>query len=290
MLDCPPALKGLLTMNHVMLTRCFCATAIFVFGHSFTATAASLAPHRAFYILESDKLEEKAGITSIAGKLAYEITGNECDGYAVSYRVANRYVQGEGSAQTQDIQMTSFEAGDGSALDMRQKSYNNGSLATESRVKAAKPKFGEKGTGELEAKENKSFEIVAEAIFPTAFQKQLMVAASKGETRASAVVFEGSDDQKSTRAISFIGSKKPASKITSGADAATLDSLNQLPYWPVTVSYYNLEAQGDEPPTYSASFNMLENGVSTDLVLDYGSYSLKGKLEKIEMLKADSCK
>jgi hypothetical protein len=35
---------------------------------------------------------------------------------------------------------------------------------------------------------------------------------------------------------------------------------------------------------------MLANGVSTDLVLDYGSYALKGKLEKIEMLKADACK
>jgi hypothetical protein len=55
------------------------------------------------------------------------------------------------------------------------------------------------------------------------------------------------------------------------------------------VSYYSLDAKGDEQPTYSASFNMLENGVSTDLVLDYGTYSLKGKLERIEMLKAETC-
>ncbi len=277
-------------MNRVLLTRRFCATALSIVVMADAAMAASLAPHRAFYVLEADRLDDKGGITAIAGKLAYEITGNDCDGYAVNYRVANRYVQGEGSPQTQDIQMTSFESGDGRELDMKQKSYNNGSLDSESRVKVTKPKEGGAGSGELEAKENKTFEIVADAIFPTAWQKQLMIAAEKGESRAAAVVFEGSDDQKSTRAIGFIGAKKPVGKITSGADAATLDRLNKIPYWPVTVSYYNLDAKGDEPPTYSASFNMLENGISTELVLDYGSYSLKGKLEKIEMLKVETCK
>jgi EipB-like len=276
-------------MNRVLLTRCFCATALSVVVMADTASAASLAPHRAFYVLEADRLDDKGGITAIAGKLAYEITGNDCDGYAVNYRVANRYVQGEGSPQTVDIQMTSFESGDGRELDMKQKSYNNGSLDSETRVKASKPKEGGVGSGELEAKENKTFEILADAIFPTAWQKQLMIAAEKGESRAAAVVFEGSDDQKSTRAIGFIGAKKPVGKMTLGADAATLDGLNKLPFWPVTVSYYNLDAKGDEPPTYSASFNMLENGVSTDLILDYGTYALKGKLEKIEMLKAETC-
>jgi EipB-like len=282
-------LKGLLNMNRTLLTRCFCATSLFAIAAPEFAFATSLAPHRAFYVLEADRLDDKGGITAIAGKLAYEITGNDCDGYAISYRIANRYIQGEGSPQTMDIQLTSFESGDGLELDMRQKNYVNGSLETETRVKASKPKEGGVGSGNLEAKENKTFEIDAKAIFPTAFQKQLVVDAEKGETRSAAVIFEGSDDQKSTRAVSFIGVKKPIGKIATGADPTTLESLNKLHSWPVTISYYSVDANGDEPPTYSASFNMLENGVSTDLVLDYGSYALKGKLEKIEMLKAETC-
>jgi hypothetical protein len=277
-------------MNRMLLTRCFCASALSVVTLSQTAFAASLAPHRAFYVLEADRLDDKGGITAIAGKLAYEITGNDCDGYAVNYRIANRYVQGEGAAQTQDIRMTSFETGDGATLDMKQKSYNNGNLDSEFRVKASKPQADAAGSGDFEGKENKTFEITAEAVFPTAFQKILIQDAEKGQTRSAAVVFEGSDDLKATRAIGFIGAKKPASKIPAGADPETLDALNKLAYWPVTVSYYSLDAKGDEQPNYSASFNMLENGVSTDLVLDYGSYSLKGKLEKIEMLKAEACK
>jgi EipB-like len=260
---------------------------------SFAAPAAlagaNLAPHRAYYILEPERLDDKGGITSIAGKLAYEITGNACDGYAVSYRIANRYVQGEGSPQTMDVQLTSFESGDGKELDMRQKQFVNGMLDTETRVKAKLPGQGGQGSGELEGKETKSFEIDPAAVFPTAFQRQLLQSAENGESRATALVFEGSDDQKASRAVSFIGAKRSTNAIAAGADAATLSTLNKLPFWPVTVSYFDATAKGDESPTYSARFNMLENGVSTDLILDYGTYSLKGRLEKIELLKPEAC-
>jgi EipB-like len=277
-------------MNRMLLTRRFCCMALAtVFGPVQALAAVNLAPHRAYYVLEALRLDDKGGISAISGKLAYEITGNDCEGYAVNYRIANRYIQGEGSAQTMDIQMTSFESGDGKDLDMRQKQYVNGALDSETRVKAKATGDGKAGSGELEAKENKSFEIDAAAIFPTAFQKQLMIDAAKGQSRSTATVFEGSDDTKSVKAVGFIGAKRESGKIAAGTDATTLDTLNKLPVWPVTVSYYNIDSRADEPPTYSASFNMLENGVSTDLVLDYGSYALKGKLEKIEMLKADTC-
>ncbi len=282
-------------MNPMTLTRRFCCMTLLsvaISGHALSTQALAgmtLAPHRAFYILEADKLDDKGGISAIAGKLAYEITGSECEGYAVNYRIANRYIQGEGSPQTMDIQLNSFESGDGLQLDMKQKQYINANLQSETRVKAKKPKDGGLVTGELEGKETKSFTVDATAIFPTAFQKKLMQDAEKGETRSVSLVYEGSDDEKPSRAISFIGVKKTGSLVKAGADAPTLDALNKLPYWPVTVSYYDAKATGDDQPTYAASFNMLENGVSIDLVLDYGSYSLKGKLEKIEMLKAEPC-
>jgi hypothetical protein len=35
---------------------------------------------------------------------------------------------------------------------------------------------------------------------------------------------------------------------------------------------------------------MWENGVSSDLVLDYGSFQLKGALTKLEMLPISDCR
>jgi hypothetical protein len=277
-------------MKYMILTRRFCSMAVLAAMLPAQALAGvSLAPHRAFYVLEPLRLDEKGGITAISGKLAYEITGSSCEGYAVSYRIANRYVQGEGSPQVMDIQLSSYESGDGLELDMRQKQYVNAQLDKETRVKAKKPKGGGDGEGKMEGKETKNFSIDAAAVFPSAFQLQMMQDAEKGQTRTSALVFEGSDDDKPVKAVGFIGAKKASSNIAEGSDATTLASLNKLAAWPVTVSYYNAESSDDAAPTYTASFNMLENGVSTDLVLDYGSYALKGKLEKIELLKQDNC-
>jgi hypothetical protein len=112
-----------------------------------------------------------------------------------------------------------------------------------------------------------------------------MDAALRGESRTVATVYEGSEDEKSMRAISFIGTKKPVT----GLPQAEAGALSQATAWPVTVSYYAEDARDDEQPLYQASFLMLDNGISTNLVLDYGNYALSGKLTKLELLKADSC-
>jgi hypothetical protein len=286
----PLDLKGY-DMNRLTLTRRFSGLALAAMAFPNLAFAApNLAPHRAYYTLEAMRLDDQSGMTGIQGRLAYEITGNECDGYSISYRIANRYVQGEGDAQTMDIQLTSFESGDGLELDMKEKQFINDKLEKETRVKAKMPKAGGPGEGSFEGKEGRKFDIDPAAIFPTAFQKQLMTDAEQGKQRTSSMVFEGSDDAKVVKAITFIGNKKANNKIVAGADAATLSALSKLPSWPVTVSYFELGSPDDTPPNYSASFNMLSNGVSTDLVLDYGAYALKGKLEKIEMLETAACK
>jgi EipB-like len=283
-------------MNRPLLTRTISALALTVFAIGHSAWAAgpvvNLAPHRAYYDLEAGRLDGNAGISAISGKLAFEISGSACNGYAVSYRVANRYTQGEGSApQITDNQQTSFESGDGLELDMQQKNFVNAKLLTQSRIKVKKPKAGEAGEGEIIAAETTSIKTDAKAVFPTEYQRLLSAAALAGESRFEALVFEGSDGDKPMRAIAFIGPRKESGALANETQATlqNADALNQMPFWRVSVSYYSANGRGDDAPLYQATFNMLENGVSTDLLLDYGTYALKGKLSKIEMLKKETC-
>jgi hypothetical protein len=276
-------------MNRMSLTSRFCCVALSLVSLSTMALAgSSLAPHRAFYTLEAARLDSKGGVTSISGKLAYEITGSDCDGYAISYRFGSRYTQGEGEPQLFDLRMTSYETSDGKEMNMEQKQFMNARLDKETKLKA-KLLPNAPGEANFDGTEASKVTFDATAIFPTAFQKKLMDDALKGNTHTTAVVFDGTENEKASRAVGFIGAKKQDSHIVSGADTATLDGLNKLAYWPVTVSYFDLDAKADGEPNYTASFKMLENGVSTDLVMDYGTYALKGKLEKIEMLKTETC-
>ena len=65
--------------------------------------------------------------------------------------------------------------------------------------------------------------------------------------------------------------------------------------WPVSIAYFNdreksEDALGEETPSYQMSFDLYENGVTRNLVMDYGNYALTGTLESIEPLARSDCK
>jgi hypothetical protein len=250
------------------------------------AAGPNLAPHRAYYELAIKHVEGAGNITDIKGRLAYEITGTGCDGYSVNYRLANRVLYKEGSAQVIDTQLTSWESGDGLQLDMTTKQYVDSQLKDETRIKVNKDTEAAAGKGMVTKADTKAFETAMAAVFPTQYQVKLVEAAEQGKTYEETIIYDGSDEDKSMKAVSFIGAKKAMS----GVPADQVAALGSMASWPVTVSYYPLDDNGDGNPIYQATFNMLENGISTDLVLDYGSYSLSGKMTKLELLKADTCK
>lgn len=76
------------------------------------------------------------------------------------------------------------------------------------------------------------------------------------------------------------------------ADLAGLES------WPVTISYFPGEGSdpqarevsgGEEVPVYSISSTLYENGVSTGILLDYGEFTLRGKLSALSFPEASHC-
>ena len=255
-----------------------------------SASANTLATHRAIYDLETSRLDSGSGYSSIDGRLAYELTGSVCDGWAVSYRIANRYVQPEKGEQILDTQLTSWESADGLEMNLSQKQFVDSNLDSEERLNVKRPKVNSEAQGVMTKPKDLAFTVSPETLFPSTHQEHLLDVALAGQTRDVSMVFDGSDGEKSYKAISFIGKKRAPS--TFAPDLANPETLplRAIASWPMTISYYPAGDDSAEKPLYMASFNMYENGVSTDLVLDYGSYALKGKLTKLDMLKSDECK
>lgn len=278
-------------MIHSRMTRLIPLFSVCMMVASSGTFAASLAAHRAYYTLEAKRVDKESGLSSVSGRLAYEIKGSECEGYAVNYRIANRYSRSDGSeAQESDLRLTSFETGDGLSLDVQESQYMNAEAKAKTRIKASRAALGSEADAELTGDESKSFKVDGAALFPTVFQKRLVDLALAGTTRDVSVVYEGTDGEKSQRVITFIGAKKSGMMLDDSIDKASRDEFAKLSYWPVTMSYYAIDAAGDAQPDYQASFSMFENGVSTDMVLDYGSYALAGKLNKLEVFKTEACK
>ncbi len=278
-------------MIHSRMTRLIPLFSVCVAALAGNAAAATLAAHKAYYTLEVKRIDKSAGLSDVSGRLAYEIKGSDCDGYAVNYRIANRFIRNDGSdPQESDYRLTSFETGDGFSLDVQQLQFMNGESKVKARIKAARTALDGEVSADLSGDESKSFKVDGKAMFPSIFQKHLVDLAQAGKPRDDVLVYEGSDGEKTSRVITFIGTKKSGLQLENVSDDATKTTFAKLAYWPVTMSYYPVDTSGDVQPDYQASFNMFENGVSTDLVLDYGTYALTGKLNKIELLKQDACK
>lgn len=258
-------------------------------GFCASAQAVTLASHRAIYDLQVSRVDSGSGYSNVEGRLAYEVTGSACEGWAVNYRIANRYVQPEKAAQLLDTQLTTWESGDGLEMNLSQKQFVDSTLDSEERLNVKRPKAGTEAKGVMTKPKDLEFTLSPDAVFPSTHQTRLLDQAVKGVTRDVSLVFDGSDGEKTYRAISFIGKKRAPGTFAVDIANPQTEPLRGIASWPMTISYYAAD-DSSETPVYQASFNMYENGVSTDLVLDYGNYALKGKLTKLDMLKTDPCK
>ncbi|HSP25511.1 MAG TPA: DUF1849 family protein, partial [Saliniramus sp.] len=84
--------------------------------------------------------------------------------------------------------------------------------------------------------------------------------------------------------LAIVGREQPPR----GDDA--FPAIAQTAHWPVTLSSFEQgEDQGEQTPAYVISFQLHENGVSTDLRLDFGEFVMAGTLQTLEELPASDC-
>ena len=60
------------------------------------------------------------------------------------------------------------------------------------------------------------------------------------------------------------------------------------PGWRVRLAFFPVDASA-EKPDYELGMRLLDNGVSEDMLIDYGEYSIHAKLDDIEALSKPSC-
>lgn len=253
------------------------------------AMASAVVPHRAIYDLEMIRTAQSGNIGGVTGRMAYEITGSECDGWTVSFRLVNQFQYKEGESRLIDTQSSSWETGDGREMNYSQKEFIDSKQGDEKRLAVSRAAKDAEGEGKIILPKESSFKISSETIFPMRHQLRLMDAAAKGETRDVSLIYDGSEDDKPVRAITTIGKKVDAGTSKDDASNPNASGLQKLPSWPVSIGYYSTDESSAETPLYQINFDMYENGVSTGLVMDYGNFALSGKLAHLEFLKPETC-
>src|SRR5271166_7006694 len=253
-----------------------------------TSPVLPLASHRAAYdisLVDPSAPPPTSAQTPISatGLIAYEFRGSACEGYTSNFRQMTEMERSEGDPLSMDVSAMSFEEAGGKAMRFRVDTHG---------VTATPAVSGTATRGEhddlrvvLNKPAPKSFDFGHDVLFPTQHVERMIEAAKRGGGPIQARVYDGSDTgAKIYATMAVVG--KEASRPSDDADAAV--ELKGVRRWPVVVSYFN-EATKDSAPEYTLSFDLYENGVSGSLKLDYGTFALRARLRKLEVLPTSAC-
>lgn len=252
------------------------------------AEASPLAPHRAVYDLALDNATERSGITGLTGRMVYEFRGSACEGYTVNFRFVTE-IQAQDVTRLTDQQTTTFESGDGKTFRFVTKSFvdQNPEKETQGTATLADGKLAVS----LEKPEPGTVEL-GETQFPTKHLEELIAKAKAGETFYETSLFDGSEDADKVMTTTVIIGR-PATASAGDPELKAMGDLAGAAFWPVDMAYFDLAgdgADGEELPTYRISFKLYENGMTRDLVMDYGTFSMTGTLVDLATFEApDTC-
>lgn len=251
---------------------------------TFDAEKGRLAGHRAVYDLKLAGSDNGSGVAAAEGRMVIEFS-DTCDGYALTQRLQMRLSDGEGAATTTDFRVANWEATDGRRFRFATRHIVNGEEDQNFEGTAALQEDGS-GVVDYTKPETKEETLPPGTVFPTMHTVQLIEAAKAHKPLLTRTMFDGTSDDLGSNVVGVIGK---ASDVTPpGLGGKGLDLLKGLPSWPVRLAFFTT-GSNEELPEYEVGFRLYANGISGDIVLDYGDFSINAVLSDIEALPRPSC-
>ena len=241
-----------------------------------------IAPHRAIYAMSLASARNESGVVDAHGMMAYQ-WGETCDGWTIEqrYRLVLRY------AERSDVDIRSsfvtWESRDGLRYRFNQLETRNGKPEDEIRGAATLEGPGKAGVAVFSKPKEETLTLGPGVLFPSAHTILLIKKAREGRTFVVRHVFDGATTENAVEVSAVIGQK-----LLPDPAADKLSPLLQRPGWSVRLAFFPADTRLEEPD-YELGMELLDNGVSRNMLIDYGDYSIRTKLQAVEPLKKPRC-
>lgn len=252
--------------------------------------AAGLLPHRAVYDMRLGDSGDSAGVQGVNGRIVTEFTGSACDGFTTSFRFVSRITDQDGSARLTDLRTTSYETADGGTYQFVTQNYVDQTLTEESKGVATRD--ADAVVVDLVKPAARQVTLKGSPLFPTQHIIDVIDAAEANRTILTAPLYDGGESgEKLLLTTAVIGQPEMGEDAPANDDGAMVAKLGGVRRWPVRLSYFDANApQGEQKPLYEISFLLYESGISRRLALDYGDFTIVGRLTSLELLPVTPCK
>lgn len=250
-------------------------------------------PHKALYDIKLVGKKSSSQVVNIAGQMMYDWEGG-CEGWSSNHRFDVLYEYADSAPMRITSDFSTYELFDGQSLQFITQRKREGELFEELRGSASILP-GEAGKAVLRVPEGMSFDLPAGTLFPMQHTMAVLKAIKQGEKFFKATIFDGSDQDGPVEVNAFIGAEVQyaASEIDKGEIAASEiaegekkndsvdEALLKARAWNVRLAFFPLndnEASAD----YEMSLVFHENGVISDMVVEYGDFSVAQTLSALD--------
>lgn len=240
--------------------------------------------HRAVYDLKLGRSDNGSGIAMADGRMVIEFA-DTCDGYSLTQRLQMRLGDGEGGGSVTDFRVANWESTDGRSFRFATRHIINGE---EDEAYEGSARIAADGTGEAHytKPEDKVEKLPAGTVFPSAHTIELIRAAQESKPILAGRLFDGSGEILTYDVVGAIGHS--AAVTPASLKGKGLDIVRDMPSWPVRIAFYPPDSI-EELPEYEVGFRLYANGVSSDMQMDYGDFSIDAVLTELYALPKPDC-
>jgi hypothetical protein len=246
---------------------------------------ADISPHRALYSMSLGTVKQNSGVVAARGSMVFE-WGETCDGWTVEQRYKLRMHYAEDSEVEIASSFLTWESKDGLRYRFYQKKLKNGATDGETRGEARLDGIGKSGKAEFSKPAAGTIDLAPGVIFPIAHTLLLIERAEAGEQFVARPVFDGTSEENAATVSAVIGGSLNAD--AGAAEEPIKNTLLARRSWRMRLAFF-AAASGADKPDYELGMRLLDNGVSRDMVLDYGEFAIRAKLDEIEALPKPNC-
>jgi len=242
--------------------------------------APKLASHSAVYKLTLAETRDRSVIYDLVGQMAVS-TDINCGGLVFEQRLIMEFTDESGNSFVNDFQISTWEALDGLRYRFSHVDRIDNEVVKRMSGKAS---VRERAGGKAVFKEpdEKTVHLAPGILFPTAHLIAILEAAMEGELLHSTMIFDETSETPVMEAASIIGKPQDQGKMFKS------EVVNDMRIWPVDVAFFDVDKL-DGLPDYQVSFQLYENGVAGNMLMNFGEFSVRAELIELRPGNVDHC-
>jgi hypothetical protein len=248
-------------------------------------TAADMVPHKALYNIKMVAKRSSSQVLNISGQMFYEWKPT-CDAWISEHRFNLFYEYADNPSLNITSDFSTYETFDGKDFNFTSRRKRGGELYQELRGHAHIEDNGF-GKASYTMPDDLSFDLSEGTLFPMQHTLNVMKHAHAGKTFYSATIFDGSDKDGPVEVNTFIGKEVNAMAVVD--PSADLDTtLINTPAKKIRMAFFPvLDPASDAEYEMNVVFH--ENGIISDMLIEYRDFSVVQKIAALEKIEKISC-